>query len=378
MKAKALAKTISSLGIRMITGIPDSTLQEFCACLDGEGREMFDSHIVPANEGAAVGLAVGEYLATGKPACVYMQNSGLGNTVNPITSLANHEVYGIPMLLVIGWRGEPGTKDEPQHKFMGESTEALINTLDIPYSIIDASVSEAALSVISAKITEAFAVKKQYALLVKKGTFEKESKKEYRNNNILIREEAIQAIIRWLQPEDVVVSTTGKISRELYENMNAIKQTHEQAFLCVGGMGHANMIAYQMARRSPDKRVICLDGDGALLMHMGSLAVMGSHPVNNLIHICLDNEAHESVGGMYTGARGIEYGDIAKACGYKSVYSAASEGELQEVLSEAGVSRQMCFISIKVSISSRADLARPKETAQENIAQFMRYHGGSK
>jgi len=374
MKAKVLAKEISSLGIRMITGVPDSTLQEFCTFLGREDGELFDSHIVPANEGAAIGLAVGEYLATGNPACVYMQNSGLGNTVNPITSLANHKVYGIPMLLLIGWRGEPGTRDEPQHKFMGEITEALISALDIPYSIIDASVPETMLPLISEKIRKAFAERKQYALLIKKGTFEKEGKKEYQNSNILVREKAIREIIQWLQPEDIVVSTTGKISRELYENMNAIKRTHEQAFLCVGGMGHANMIAYQMAKRRPDKRVICMDGDGALLMHMGSLAVMGSHPVNNLIHICLDNEAHESVGGMYTGARGIEYEGVAKACGYKNVYSAESAEVLQDLLKEAGTSQEMCFIRIRVSISSRADLVRPKETAQENAAQFMRYH----
>lgn len=375
MDAHIFGNFIKNFGIKTITGIPDSTLQEFCAFLDSDGKEMFDSHIVPANEGAAVGIAIGEYLATGKPACVYMQNSGLGNIVNPITSLANHKVYGIPMLLLVGWRGEPGVHDEPQHKFMGEITQSLIGVLDIPFDVIDAATSDDRLREIGKRIEKAFLEKKQFAIIVKKGTFESTHKINYQNDNILIREDVIKKIINWLRPSDIVISTTGKISRELYENMDILKGTHEQAFLCVGGMGHANMMAYQLAERNPDKRVICLDGDGALLMHLGSLAVIGSHPLDNLIHICLDNEAHESVGGMYTGARGVVYEEIARVCGYQNVYCVFSEQQLENAFSQIDDQQGLCFVRIKVGISSRADLIRPKESAEENKIHFMDYHG---
>lgn len=375
MKAEELAKQIYSTGIRTITGIPDSTLQDFCAYLDEDGKTLFASHIVPANEGAAIGIAIGEYLATGNPTCVYMQNSGLGNAVNPITSLANNKVYCIPMLLLVGWRGEPGKHDEPQHKYMGEITEGLLKILDIPYSIIDSATSEQVLSDISKEIREIFSKNRQYAILVKRGTFEPTYNVKYRNDNVLIREEVIKKIVNWLHPEDIVISTTGKISRELYENLDKIKGSHDQAFLCVGGMGHANMIAYQIARRNPDKRVICLDGDGALLMHLGSLAVIGSHSLDNLIHICLDNEAHESVGGMYTGARGVAYDAIAKACGYHNVYCISSDDQLEDTLTEINHNKGTCFVMIKVAISSRADLIRPRESAEENKNIFMNYLG---
>ncbi len=373
MKIKMLTKLMCSCGIKVVTGIPDSTLQEFCAYLDEDGKTLFASHIVPANEGAAIGIAIGEYLATGNPACVYMQNSGLGNAVNPITSLANNKVYGIPMLLLVGWRGEPGKHDEPQHKYMGEITEDLLKVLDIPYFIIDSATSEQVLSDVSKEIREIFSKNRQYAILVKRGTFEPTNNVKYRNDNVLIREEVIKKIVNWLHPEDIVISTTGKISRELYENLDKIKEFHDQAFLCVGGMGHANMIAYQIARRNPDKRVICLDGDGALLMHLGSFAVIGSHSLDNLIHICLDNEAHESVGGMYTGARGVAYDAIAKACGYHNVYCISSDGQLEDTLTEIDNNKGMCFVMIKVAISSRADLIRPRESAEENKNIFMDY-----
>lgn len=375
MKAHILGNFIKDLGIRTITGIPDSTLQEFCAFLDLDGKEIFDSHVVPANEGAAVGIAIGEYLATGAPACVYMQNSGLGNVVNPVTSLANNKVYGIPMLFLIGWRGEPGVHDEPQHKFMGEITRDLVRDLGIPYDIMDMTTPEEHLADIAQRIKKAFSERKQYAIIIKKGTFEPTQKKEYQNENILVRENVIRMITDWMRPEDVVISTTGKISRELYESMDTIKGTHEQAFLCVGGMGHANMIAYQIAERNPDKRVVCLDGDGALLMHMGSLAVIGSHPVKNLVHICLDNEAHESVGGMYTGARGVAYDAIARASGYQNVFCITCEDQLKNVLAGIKDNNGLYFILIKVAISSRADLIRPKESAEENKIRFMDYHG---
>lgn len=376
MQAKTLGTFIAGIGIRLITGIPDSTLQEFCAFLDEEGKELFDRHIVPANEGAAVGIAVGEYLSTASPACVYMQNSGLGNIVNPVTSLANDQVYGIPMLFLIGWRGEPGVHDEPQHRFMGGITLGMLEVMGISYDVVGPSTPERELPDIARRINKAFAERKQYALIIKKGTFDRVYEPDYHNDNVLVREDVIRSITDWVDPGDIVIATTGKISRELYESLDKSRGSHEQAFFCVGGMGHANMIAYQMAVRNPDKRVICLDGDGALLMHMGSLAMIGSNPVGNLIHICLDNEAHESVGGMYTGARGTSYDAVARACGYLDTWCVSTKGQLESVLKEMDRVKRLSFILVKTAISSRKDLIRPRETAEENRLRFMKYHGG--
>lgn len=372
MKAKVFVQQISKAGIRVITGVPDSTLKQFCTYINNGGNDLFESHIVTADEGAAVGIAIGEYLSTGNPACVYMQNSGLGNVVNPATSLAHREVYGIPMLFVIGWRGEPGTEDEPQHRFMGQVTLGLLELLEISYAVINGQTTAMELENILKQAGECFQQGKQYALVVKKGTFEKEEENVYENGWTLKRECAIETVTDWLQPNDIVVSTTGKISRELYEKLDEIKGSHRQAFLTVGGMGHANMIAYQMAKRKPDQKVVCLDGDGALLMHMGSLAVIGEHQAVNLVHICLNNGAHESVGGMPTGAAGASYFEIAERCGYE-VYRASVQEELRNVLLEIRESQKMVFLEIYVANGSRNDLARPKETAKENRDIFMEY-----
>lgn len=374
MKVEIFTHKVQKLGINTVTGIPDSTLQQFCDYISK--NDIFENHIVTENEGASVGVAIGEYLATGSPACVYMQNSGLGNVVNPITSLANPDVYGIPMLLIVGWRGEPGTKDEPQHKYMGKITLELLRVLDIPYAVVDSQTTEDELDIFLKNARNVFAVNKQYALVVKQDAFEKENNIAYSNNYCMKREEAIEIIVRWLKEDDIVVSTTGKISREMYENCNTIWGNHAQTFLTVGGMGHANMIAYQLAKRKMDQRVICLDGDGALLMHMGSLAVLGSKPANNMIHICLNNEAHESVGGMPTGATGISYAGIAESCGYRKVYHVEEEKALQETLAKIRTDHEMAFLEINVAIGSRSDLGRPKETAEENKISFMEYLGG--
>lgn len=373
MKVAKFTQKIKELGINTITGIPDSTLQQFCDYICNDGKNIFDRHIVTENEGASVGVAIGEYLATGSPACVYMQNSGLGNVVNPITSLANSDVYGIPMLLIVGWRGEPGTKDEPQHKYMGKITLELLTLLDIPYAVIDSQTTEDELNSFLQNARNAFADNKQYALVIKRDAFEKENKTKYSNDYLMKREQAIDVIVRWLNEDDIVVSTTGKISREIYEKSNAIRGDHKQTFLTVGGMGHANMIAYQIANRKQNQRVICLDGDGALLMHMGSLAVLGQKPANNMVHICLNNEAHESVGGMATGAAGVSYAGIAEKCGYGRVYCVTKEDELQETLAKIRLDHEMVFLEIDVAIGSRDDLGRPKETAEENKLTFMKY-----
>lgn len=376
MKIEQLVRKISELGIQTITGVPDSTLKSLCDLLRISGDQYFKNHVVAANEGAAVGIAIGEYLSCAKPACVYMQNSGLGNVINPVTSLTHTDVYGIPMLFIVGWRGEPGYKDEPQHKFMGKKTLDFLANLDIEYDIVNANCSENELNDMFDSIQQNFEANKSYALVIRKNTFEvNPSIKKYQNKFKLNREDAISTIIKWTQDMDIIVSTTGKISRELYEQCDKIKGNHGQAFLTVGGMGHANMIAYQIARNKKDNRVICIDGDGALLMHMGSLAVIGQNPVDNYVHICLNNEVHESVGSMPTGVSGMEFSALAKCAGYNRVYTVYTIDQLASVLEDVRQDWKEVFIEVFVSTDSRNDLGRPKESAQENKKEFMNYHG---
>lgn len=375
MQAEFFVKKIHELGIETITGIPDSTLKTFCDYIGNEGSGLFEYHIVPENEGASVGIAIGEYLATGRPACIYMQNSGLGNAVNPFTSLAHSEVYGIPMLFVIGWRGEPGEKDEPQHKFMGRITTELLHILEIEYTIIDNETTQDILGQALDRAQKAFSNNRQYALIVKPGTFDKRCVTVRANKFSLARERAIEMIVQQLKLEDSVVSTTGKISRELYEQCERIFGNHNQIFLTVGGMGHVSMVAYQLANRNKESKVFCLDGDGSILMHMGSLAVLGKYPVDNLVHVCLNNEAHESVGGMPTGAAGISYGGFAEIAGYKKVYCVKDEVELEEALDKIRKKDEMTFLDISVSLESRANLGRPAESTKENKEMFMKHEG---
>ncbi len=374
MKVEFFVEKIKELGIGSLIGVPDSTLKQFCDYVNS-GADIGMEHFVPANEGAATGMAVGVYLATGKPACVYMQNSGLGNVVNPLTSIANEEVYDIPMLFITGYRGEPGIKDEPQHKFMGKITTSMYELLGVEYAVIGKETSDDEVCDIFLKAKELLSNNKQFALIIKKDTFEKKSFGSYENGYTLVREEVIGEIVRTLEPEDVVISTTGKISREVYEQSDIILGNHSQDFLTVGGMGHASMIAYGYAVNRPKKRVYCIDGDGAVLMHMGSLAFIGSNKVDNLVHICINNGAHESVGGMPTGASEARFSDVAKACGYDNVYCIEDMEALKQCLMEVKSNNSLAFIEVMVAMKSREDLGRPKETAVENKKSFMEYHG---
>ncbi len=370
MDIRTYVRKLKELGIETITGVPDSTLQVFCGFIGEE--DSFPCHITAANEGAAIGIAIGEYLATGKPACVYMQNSGLGNTVNPLTSLAHTDVYGIPVLLMVGWRGEPGTKDEPQHKYMGKITPDLLEVLGIRYSVITGDTTEEELEKAFRNVKEDLLKNRQYALVIRKGAFQKTDGAGYKNDFILGREEAVSEIAGWLEERDLVVSTTGKISREMYEQSDRKIGDHRQTFLTVGGMGHANMIACQIAKRLPERRIICLDGDGALLMHMGNMAVVGEQNPGNLVHICLNNRAHESVGGMPTGAPGLKFCEMAEAAGYRKVFCVKDKEGLREKLSNIRGEQTLTFLEIMVSLGAREDLGRPKETAEENKKSFMK------
>ena len=370
MKASIFLDKIKKLGIDTIAGVPDSTLKQLCdaICLD-QGKTF--QHYVTHNEGAAVGLATGVYLATGKPACIYMQNSGEGNIINPLASIANDEVYGIPMLFVIGWRGEPGVKDEPQHVYQGKVTCKLLEVMGVSYNILDADTTEEMLDTYFEKAKECFRQQKQYAVVIKKGTFEPSESFQWENGHSLGREEALGCILKELYEDCYFVSTTGKISRELYEQSNLIYGNHDRIFMTVGGMGHASMIAFGAAQADTDRRIVCVDGDGAVLMHMGALAIIAAQAPENMIHIVINNAAHESVGAMPTGYSGHSYANIARECGYQTTKTVKTKEELTEALRAAKAEKKLCLIEVLVSLDSRADLGRPKESARKNREHFM-------
>ena len=356
-------------------GVPDSQLNALCNYLmDKYGCDPAN-HVIAANEGNAVGLAAGYHLATGKTPVVYLQNSGLGNIVNPVASLLNEKVYGIPCLFIVGWRGEPGVHDEPQHIFQGKITLSLLETLGIPAFVIDKATTP---EQVEGKLNEfraLFAQGKQAAFVVRKGALEYSGKTVYTNPYSMSREDAIWHILS-ASGDDPVVSTTGKASREVYELREAKGRGHGHDFLTVGSMGHSSSIALGIALQKPDRRVWCLDGDGAALMHLGAMAVIGTSRPANLIHIVLNNEAHESVGGLPTAAGRVDLCAVAQACGYPCVLSAADPEGLDNALAQAKAANQLAFLEVKCALGARDDLGRPTTTPQQNKAAFMEHLEG--
>lgn len=358
------------LGAEFYAGVPDSLLRPLCDYLmDAFGTDP-RRHMIAANEGNAAALAAGYHLATGKVPVVYLQNSGEGNLVNPAASLLHRQVYGIPVIFVVGWRGEPGVRDEPQHVFQGEVTLKLLEDLGIPAFVIGPETGDEEVREAMAGFRPLLAEGRDAAFVIRKGGLTYGKKRTYRNGYGLRREEAIRQIAR-AAGGDPVVSTTGKASRELFEIREALKQDHSRDFLTVGSMGHASSIALGVALHRPEERVWCLDGDGALLMHMGAMAAIGQGRPRNLIHIVLNNAAHESVGGLPTAAGGLDIPAIARACGYPCALTAETAGALDEALREAKARQDLCLIEVKCAIGARPDLGRPTTSPQENKRAFM-------
>ena len=346
-------------------GVPDSLLKNFCAYLTDHST----SHIIAANEGNAVALAAGHYLATGNPGVVYMQNSGLGNAVNPLLSLADPEVYGIPMVLLIGWRGEPGVKDEPQHKKQGRVTAALLDAMEVPYSVLDADTSHWKESV-SRLVNLARQRKGPVALLVKANTFETyQLKSKTVSTYPMAREEAIRIIVEAL-PEWTYVSTTGFASRELFEIREKAGQGHGRDFLTVGSMGHSLQIALGMALSRNEGKICCLDGDGAVLMQMGGLAV-AAQSGRDFLHVLLNNGCHDSVGGQPTVGHSTDFLATGAAVGYPHRFSVSTAEDLGSVLKEVGSLRGPVLLEVRIKGGARADLGRPTTTTHENKEAFM-------
>ncbi|MCB9211138.1 MAG: phosphonopyruvate decarboxylase [Ignavibacteriales bacterium] len=370
IKPKEFYNALRENDINFFCGVPDSLLKDICAYITDNSNK--NEHIITANEGAAVALASGYHLATTRIPCVYFQNSGLGNTINPLLSLADEDVYGIPILLLIGWRGEPGVKDEPQHFKQGRVQNKIIDALEIPYKIIDENSGEVK-SIIDSVINVIKDSNKPYAIIVRKDTFEKyKLEKEVKTNFEMTREDAVKEILKSIDSDDVIVGTTGKTSREVFEYREECKQKHENDFLTVGSMGHASQIALGVSLNSK-KKVICLDGDGAVLMHMGSLGIIGQSESPNLLHVVVNNGAHDSVGGQPTLGFNIDLVSIAKACGYKNVFSTEKKNEISEILAKIKSLAGPNFFEIKVNKGARKDLGRPTLTPKETKNNFMNF-----
>ncbi len=357
-------------GIDCFAGVPDSLLKNICAYI----TDHFDAahNIIAANEGAAVGLAAGHYLATGQPACVYMQNSGEGNIINPLASLTDQEVYNIPVLLLIGWRGRPGVHDEPQHVKQGKVTTGLLNVMGVNYEVLSKEEDKAAKQI--DKAAKALANKEVFALVIEKDTFEDYKLQNVEVNDLTMsREEAIQTVAAALGEKDCIVSTTGMISRELFEYRAAMNQGHERDFLTVGSMGHASQIALGIALAQPDRRVWCFDGDGAAIMHMGSMAIVANKASKNYVHVVFNNGAHDSVGGQPTVGLKIDLPAVAKAVGYKAEYSVDNKDALNAILKNVNSFEGPTLIEVKVKKGNRKDLGRPTTTPIQNKDALMAF-----
>ncbi len=371
MNVEAFYNALQSEGVCYFTGVPDSFLKDFCFYITDHDEKC--THIVAANEGNAVALAAGFYLGSGKPVMVYMQNSGLGNAVNPLLSLVDREVYSIPMLILIGWRGEPGIKDEPQHKKQGKVTESLLEAMEIPFIMIN-SMSDP-LDVVGKSIRKMKKLMSPVALLASRGTFDEYEKKGYAPNRdlSLSREEAIKCIAKCIDSSSAIISTTGMISRELYEYRAEMKDSHDRDFLTVGSMGHASSIAMGIARCTPDRKVICLDGDGSVLMHMGALAILGQSNLKNLVHVVINNGVHDSVGGQPTVGFAVDFVNIARSCGYRVIETVSTMNNLCTSIGKQTRMNGPNFLEVKVRPGHRSNLIRPGGDPVENRTEFMNH-----
>tara|TARA_B100001059_G_C17762633_1_gene543736 strand:+ start:96 stop:1223 length:1128 start_codon:yes stop_codon:yes gene_type:complete len=363
---------LKSESINFFCGVPDSLLKEVCFCINESLDPNF--HKITANEGAAVALAAGYNLATGMIPLVYLQNSGLGNIINPLVSLCDSSVYKIPLVLLIGWRGEPGKIDEPQHLKQGKIQNKFLKELDIPFEIIDRNLKN--FNSISGLILKSKKESRPVAIIVKKGTFSKFRiiKEAVINKKLLLREDVLDLILNSKIKDEIFITTTGKTSREFYELRKKKNKKLKKDLLVVGSMGHTSQIALGIAMFK-NSDVYCLDGDGSILMHMGSLAINGTSKEKNFKHIILNNGSHESVGGQPTVGKQIDLSKIAKYCGYKMVKKIFTLEELKDGIEWIRLNNGPILLEIIIENGSRPNLGRPKESPVENKINFMKSIG---
>ena len=361
--------TLRESGITFFTGVPDSLLKEFCSCItENVGTR---NHIISANEGAAIGLAIGHYIGTDKIPLVYLQNSGLGNLVNPLLSLASPEVYGVPMLIMIGWRGEPGLPDEPQHIHQGRVMAPMLEAMNVP-TIILSDDSKKADQQTKAAALQAREIEGPVALVVRKGTFTKfQGGSQTKFGYSMSREEAIITAAMAVEESAAVICTTGMASRELFEFRANNQMGHQRDFLTVGGMGHANQIALGLAIAQPNRSVYCFDGDGAAIMHMGSMAIIGQSDCSNFVHLVFNNGVHGSVGGQPTVGFEINIPTIAEACGYVKAECVETTETLTKAMSNAQTKKGPTLIEVRVRPGNRTDIGRPTTTPVQNKQALM-------
>ncbi len=371
VRPEFFVNTLKEHDIDFYAGVPDSLLKNICAYITD--NLPAEQNIIAANEGGAMGIAAGYHLATGKVPVVYMQNSGEGNIINPLASLTDKEVYNIPVLLVIGWRGRPGVKDEPQHVKQGKVTTSLLNVMGINYAILPKDEVEAAKQ-IKIAVDYMKATNECYALVIEKDTFDSYKLRNVELNDLtMTREEAIQKVAASIEDTACIVSTTGMISRELFEARTAWNQGHERDFLTVGSMGHASQIALGIALQKPERKVYCFDGDGASLMHMGNMAITASMNCKNYVHVVFNNGAHDSVGGQPTVGLKINLCGVAKAVGYKATYSVDTLEQLKTVLAEVKNAEGPILLQVCVKKGNRKDLGRPTTSPVQNKEALMEF-----
>lgn len=353
---KLLFAALNQMGVDFFTGVPDSLLNDFCLYLvknipDGQ-------HVMAANEGNAIGIAAGHYMATGKIPVVYMQNSGIGNATNPLLSLTHECVYGIPMILVIGWRGDPAISDHAQHKKQGELTPVLMKDMDIPYEILDSD--DSVIEKFAWAVAKAKEISSPVALIAKKAILtEKVKKQVYPDSRLMNREEAVSAVVEVLGSDAVYLGTTGRATREVHEQLKAhgVGEGHE--FQNVGSMGHVSSVGLGLALARPDQKVVVFDGDAAVVMHMGALATNCRYKAGNLIHIVLNNGVNESVGGQPSAGYVINLTEVAAACGYRTPgHAVETKEELQRIIRDFDKGEMPLFVDVHVRQGIRSDMPK--------------------
>lgn len=342
-------------GVEFITGVPDTLLNDFCLMVSSQWPKS--NHVIAANEGNSVGLAVGYHLSTGSIPLIYMQNSGIGNTVNPLISLAHESVYSIPMVILAGWRGEPNRKDHPQHTKQGELTPVLFDDMDIPYRVLEDNTDQVVESFKWA-IETARAKNAPVALIAVKNVLERGEKDDFLTNpNQPSREDAISSLIDAFPENTIFVASTGRATRELYEIRNLKGMSHQNDFLNVGAMGHTSSIAQGIAAGNKERLIVCLDGDASAIMHLGALTTSSIMDLSNFVHVVLNNGAHESVGGQPSAGNKIDLNSIAKNCGYETAPRAVENlHEIPNVVKALVPNTRPVFIEVKIRKGMRRDL----------------------
>ena len=363
IKVQSLINLLKKNGSDFFTGIPDSVLKELSSLLVNNKK-----HLIATNEGSAVSIGIGYYLSTKKIPVIYMQNSGLANALNPLISIAHKKVYSIPLILIIGWRGSPRVNDEPQHNVKGKITEQLLKLLNISYTIIR---SNSDLKKFDKQIKLAKKNKTAVACLVESGTLEKNKKLIKKKDFYSLNKELfLKVLLENLPKKTKIVSSTGYTSRELMYVRKNYKLKNGKDFYMVGGMGHTSSVALGYSLSSKNKTV-CIDGDGSLLMHLGSIKTIGTFAKKNFKYILLNNNCHDSVGGQNTYANEINFEKLSKSFGFKKFYSIKNNQKLKNNIKNFLSTSDLSFLEVKIANSKIKNLPRPNDLIKIKN-QFMK------